>query len=179
MLFHDDAFLREGELPALPAERRTQALIDFTLELKGAAEKWRPKLKTVRNLYANTVLEPASEAWFAQRLDAFNRAYDYTALMAMPWMENSRRPRHWMQALTAEVKRHDPGFAKTMFELQTVDWRSRKPISGDVLKRQTRELQAAGVRHLAWYPYDFIADSPSVETAREAISARNFPYIAK
>ena len=179
MLFHDDAFLREGELPALPAERRTQALIDFTLELKGAAEKWRPKLKTVRNLYANTVLEPASEAWFAQRLDAFNRAYDYTALMAMPWMENSRRPRHWMQALTAEVKRHDPGFAKTMFELQTVDWRSRKPISGDVLKRQTRELQAAGVRHLAWYPYDFIADSPSVETAREAISARSFPYIAK
>lgn len=182
LLFHDDAFLREGELaglsPDAPADR-TQALIDFTLELKAAAEKWRPKLKTVRNLYANTVLDPASEAWFAQRLDAFNRAYDYTALMAMPWMENSRRPRHWMQTLTAEVGRRDPGFVKTIFELQTVDWRSRKPIPGDVLKRQTRELQAAGVRHLAWYPYDFIADSPSVEVAREAISARNFPYIAK
>lgn len=179
LLFHDDAFLREGELPSLAPERRTQALIDFTLELKAAAERWRPKLKTVRNLYANTVLEPTSEAWFAQRLDAFNRAYDYTALMAMPWMENSRRPRHWMQTLTAEVKRHDPGFVKTVFELQTVDWRTGKPIPGDVLKRQTRELQAAGVRHLAWYPYDFIADSPSVEVAREAISARNFPYIAK
>jgi len=181
LLFHDDAFLREGELGALsqaPAER-TRALIDFTLELKAAAEKWRPKLKTVRNLYANTVLEPASEAWFAQRLDAFNRAYDYTALMAMPWMENSRRPRQWMRALVDEVRRHDPGFVKTMFELQTVDWRSGEPIPGDILKRQTRELQAAGVRHLAWYPYDFIADSPSVEVAREAISARNFPYIAK
>lgn len=182
LLFHDDAFLREGELAGLAPDEpaaRTRALVDFTLELKAAAEKWRPKLKTVRNLYANTVLDPASEAWFAQRLDAFNRAYDYTALMAMPWMENSRRPRRWMQALTAEVKRHDPGFVKTIFELQTVDWRNRKPIPGDVLKRQTRELEAAGVRHLAWYPYDFIADSPSVEVAREAISARNFPYIAK
>lgn len=179
LLFHDDAFLREGELPSLAPDSRTGALIGFTLELKAAAEKWRPKLKTVRNLYANTVLDPASEAWFAQRLDAFNRAYDYTALMAMPWMENSRRPRHWMQTLTAEVKRHDPDFVKTIFELQTVDWRNGRPIPGDVLKRQTRELQAAGVRHMAWYPYDFIADSPPVEVAREAISARNFPYIAK
>lgn len=182
LLFHDDAFLREGELGGLSPNEpaaRTQALIDFTLELKNAAEKWRPKLKTVRNLYANTVIDPASEAWFAQRLDSFNRAYDYTALMAMPWMEGSREPRRWMRGLVAEVRRHDPGFNKTMFELQTVDWRSGKPIPGDTLKRQTRELQAAGVRHLAWYPYDFIADSPSVEVAREAISARNFPYIAK
>lgn len=179
LLFHDDAFLRDGELGALPQGARTQTLIDFTLVLKNAAEKWRPKLKTVRNLYANTVLDPASETWFAQRLDSFNHAYDYTALMAMPWMEGSRKPRQWMRDLIAEVRRHDPGFNKTLFELQTVDWRTGKPIPGYTLKRQTRELQAAGVRHLAWYPYDFIADSPSVEVAREAISARNFPYIAK
>ncbi|TWI03598.1 biofilm PGA synthesis lipoprotein PgaB [Luteimonas cucumeris] len=179
LLFHDDAFLREGELPALAAGARTQALIDFTLELKRAAEKWRPKLKTVRNLYANTVLDPASEAWFAQRLDSFNRAYDHTALMAMPWMENSDEPRQWMRDLVHAVRGHDPSFAKTIFQLQTVDWRSGKPIPGATLKQQVRELQASGVRHLAWYPDDFIADSPPMEVAREAFSARNFPYIAK
>lgn len=182
LLFHDDAFLRDSELPGLSAESpaaRTRALIDFTLELKGAAEKWRPKLKTVRNLYANTVLDPASEGWFAQRLDSFNQAYDYTALMAMPWMEDSDEPRQWMRHLVSEVRSHDPDFSKTIFELQTVDWRSGKPIPPETLKRQVRELQAGGVRHLAWYPDDFIADSPPLETAREAISARNFPYIAK
>jgi biofilm PGA synthesis lipoprotein PgaB len=182
LLFHDDAFLRDGELPGLSAESpaaRTRALIDFTLELKAAAEKWRPKLKTVRNLYANTVLDPASETWFAQRLDLFNQAYDYAALMAMPWMEGSRQPRQWMRGLVTEVRRHDPDFSKTVFELQTVDWRSGKPIPGETLKRQVRELQASGVRHLAWYPDDFVADSPPMKTAREAISARNFPYIAK
>src|SRR3546814_1984770 len=47
--FHDDALLRQGELPDLfpgdPAAR-TRYLVDFTHELHRAAARWRPKLKT-------------------------------------------------------------------------------------------------------------------------------------
>ncbi len=182
LLFHDDAFLRDNELPALGSDpaKRTQALIDFTHNLERVAEKWRPKLKTARNLYAGTVLDPASEAWFAQRLDAFNRAYDYTALMAMPWLENQgKRPQRWMLRLVDAVRAHDPNFEKTVFELQTVDWNTRSPIPERELLLQSRALKSAGVRHLAWYPDDFIANRPSLETAREVISARNFPYPEK
>lgn len=179
LLFHDDAFLRDNELPSLgndPA-KRTQALIDFTLGLRNTAEHWRSKLKTVRNLYARTVIDPASEAWFAQRLDTFNRYYDYTALMAMPWLEGSGdRPWTWMQHLAKMVGEHDPQFNKTIFELQTVDWKSRKPIADKTLLEQARKLKAMGVRHLAWYPDDFIANRPRLETAREIISSRGFPY---
>lgn len=183
LLFHDDAFVRDTELgdlsPNAPAER-TQALIDFTLELKRSAEKWRPKLKTVRNLYARTVLDPGSEAWFAQRLDLFNGSYDYTALMAMPWLENSREPKRWMAHLVDAVRQTDPHFNHTLFELQTVDWRNgNKPIPPKTLLSQVHALQAAGVRHLAWYPDDFISDLPPLGTAREAISSRNFPYEEK
>lgn len=183
LLFHDDALLREDELrgiaPDAPAAR-TQALIGFTQQLTRAAGKWRPKLITVRNLFAGPVLEPGSEAWFAQDLAAFNQAYDYTAVMAMPWMENSRDPQRWMDRLVERVKASPRGLARTIFELQTVDWRDKnKPIPAAQLKRIARRLQADGARHLAWYPDDFIADRPSTADAREIMSARGFPYLEK
>ncbi|WP_031339191.1 poly-beta-1,6-N-acetyl-D-glucosamine N-deacetylase PgaB, partial [Xanthomonas maliensis] len=178
--FHDDGYLRDTELPQLPPEGRdglrTQALIDFTMELRASAQRWRPKLGTVRNLYAQPVLQPQSAAWFAQRLDLFNRAYDRTALMAMPWMEGSKDPEHWLDTLVAAVRTQDPELKHTLFELQTVDWRTHTPISGAQLIAQIHRLQSQGVRHFAWYPDDFIAGRPSTEDARAAMSARNFPY---
>lgn len=183
LLFHDDAYLRDTELSQLPPEgddgARTQALIDFTLELRTAAQRWRPKLATVRNLYAQPVLQPQSASWFAQRLDLFNKAYDHTALMAMPWMEGSRNPEKWLDTLVVAVRAHDPQLSQTMFELQTVDWRTQKPIPGERLRAQIRRLQAQGVRHFAWYPDDFIAGRPSTYDARAAMSSRSFPYEEK
>ena len=182
LLFHDDAYLRDTELQdsaAVESQARTQELIDFTLELKRAAERWRPKLKTVRNLYARPVLEPQSEAWFAQRLDRFNRAYDYTALMAMPWMEGSRDPERWLDRLVVAARTHDPQLTQTLFELQTVDWRTRRPIPAERLQAQVRRLLAQGVRHVGWYPDDFVADRPGTADARAAMSARSFPYLEK
>jgi len=182
LLFHDDGYLRDTELTALgqgePAQR-TQALIDFTMELTRSAELWRPKLKTVRNLFAQPLLNPESESWWAQQLDAFNRHYTYTAVMAMPWMEGAKRPKRWLRQLTEVAKQHDPDMDQTIFELQTVDWKTQRPIPERMLKRQVRELLASGVRHIAWYPDDFIANVPRLEDARESISARQFPYLER
>lgn len=179
LLFHDDAYLRDDELPALaPGDvtARTQALIDFTLQLRDTAETWRPKLKTVRNLYARPVLQAASQAWFAQRLDLFNQAYDYTAVMAMPWMERAASPEHWLDRLVARVKHSDPQLQHTLFELQTEDWNSGRPIPGARLQALVRRLQAQGVKHIGWYPDDFIGNHPDLPTARASMSLRGFPY---
>jgi len=179
LLFHDDAYLRDHELPTLfpgqPAAR-TQALVDFSLSLREAAERWRPKLRTVANLYARPVLDPRSEAWFAQSLPAFHRAYDHTALMAMPWMERAARPRRWMDSLVGAVKQHDPQLQKTIFELQTFDWNTRRPVPDATLTAQMLRLQSQGVRHFAWYPYDYTGNHPSLPTARALMSANAFPY---
>jgi poly-beta-1,6-N-acetyl-D-glucosamine N-deacetylase len=178
LLFHDDAYLRDDEVPAVgDADARAQLLVDFTLDLKRSAERWRPKLLTVRNLYARTVLEPESQQWFGQRLDTFLATYDYTALMAMPWMEGEhRRPAAWMRELSDAVRVHDPAFNKTLFELQTRDWRDATPIPGETLQALVRQLQADGVRHLGWYPDDFIGDQPRLPDVRGSLSARSFPY---
>ena len=183
LLFHDDAYLRDTELTGLTDtlddSARTRALIAFTLDLRDAAQRWRPKLKTARNLYARPLLDPSSESWFAQRLDLFNNSYDYTALMAMPWMEGSHDPEAWLGTLVQAARAHDPALSQTLFELQTLDWNTRVPISGDKLQSQLRQLQSLGVRHLAWYPDDFIANRPQLQDARAAMSAGGFPYEPK
>jgi biofilm PGA synthesis lipoprotein PgaB len=182
LLFHDDAYLREDELPGFaggdPAQR-TRLLIEFTHHLQRAAERWRPKLVTVRNLFAQPVMQPESERWFAQRLDAFNTAYDYTALMAMPQLENASDPQAWMERLVAHVAAQPDGLAKTIFELQTVDWRNRQPIAPAQQRAQARRLIAASVRHLAYYPDDPAKALPALPAARETASARAFPYIER
>ncbi|MDG3548609.1 poly-beta-1,6-N-acetyl-D-glucosamine N-deacetylase PgaB, partial [Methanobacterium formicicum] len=142
---------RDDEVPAYgggnPAAR-SQGLIDFTMALKTAAERWRPKLTTARNLFARPVLEPQSEAWFAQRLEPFLAAYDYTALMAMPQRENAADADAWLKRLAGVVLATPKGPERTLFELQTVDWRVPAPVPGTQLRAQSRLLQAAGIRHL-------------------------------
>ena len=108
----------------------------------------------MRNLFAEPVLDPGAERWFAQRLDAFNTAYDYTALMAMPQLEDADDPQRWMRRLVAAVAAQPEGLERTIFEIQTVDWRTQQPIPPQALRRQARALVAAGVRHLAYYPDD-------------------------
>ncbi|MDQ3204995.1 MAG: poly-beta-1,6-N-acetyl-D-glucosamine N-deacetylase PgaB [Pseudomonadota bacterium] len=179
LLFHDDAYLRQGDTsPTLPMDTvaRTDLLVEFTTQLTRRAERWRPKLLTVRNLFARPVLEPASEAWFAQRLETFLAAYDYTALMAMPWMEGASDPDAWLIGIVDAVAQVPGGLEKTIFQLQTVDWRTRRPIPGTRLESQMRSMQAAGARHLAYYPDDFVGGRPEFEPARAAIGARRFPY---
>ncbi|WP_370451260.1 poly-beta-1,6-N-acetyl-D-glucosamine N-deacetylase PgaB [Lysobacter sp. N42] len=181
LLFHDDAYVREDETLAdgSTGAARTQRLIDFTGRLEARAEHWRPKLVTVRNLFAQPVLQPASEAWFAQQLPAFNRAYDYTALMAMPYMENAADPTGWLETLVRRVAASPQGLDRTIFELQATDWRVSRPVPVDAMEAQARRVLALGGRHLAYYPDDFLKDRPPLESARAVMSARAFPYLER
>lgn len=177
--FHDDAMLRESELPDLfpgdPAAR-SRYLVDFTHELLAAAEQWRPKLRSSRNLFARPVLEPRSQAWFAQDLESFLPAYDYTVIMAMPWMEGEAAPQAWLQRLASVALSHPGAQERVALQLQTVDWNTGGDHPARDLPATMRSLQATGIRNIAYYPDDFIRDHPPLEHAREAVSARVFPY---
>jgi biofilm PGA synthesis lipoprotein PgaB len=179
LLFHDDAFLREDELrEALPDDAaRVNALVEFTRTLQAAAESERPRLRTARNLYARPLLEPASVAWFAQDHASMLAAYDRVALMAMPRMEGARDGRDWLLELAAAVEGQDAGFERTVFVLQARDWSTRSAIDDAELIDWARQLRARGVRHLAYYPDDFISGQPGLQAARAIASARRFPYL--
>ncbi|HEY1804506.1 MAG TPA: poly-beta-1,6-N-acetyl-D-glucosamine N-deacetylase PgaB [Terracidiphilus sp.] len=176
ILFNDDAVLRDtdqlGPDAPPPGPERTRALIAFTRDLTAYVQRWRPDIKTARNLFAEPVLHPASENWYAESLPAFLAAYDEVALMAMPRMEEVKNPKEWLLKLAAKVASADGGLDRTVFELQTVDWRAGKgAIPTEDIVRQMRLLQDRGVRHLAYYPDDFVKDQPELKVMRPGFSA--------
>jgi biofilm PGA synthesis lipoprotein PgaB len=175
ILFHDDAILRDTDalgagVPA-PGAERTHALIEFTNELKVRVQRWRPTIRTARNLFTEPVLNPASESWYAQSLPSYLSAYDEVALMAMPRMESAKNSKGWLLKLAARVAAVDGALDRTVFELQTVDWRTgKKAIRTEEIVRQMRLLQGRGVRHLAYYPDDFLKDQPALNVLRPEFS---------
>jgi len=203
VLFHDDAFLSDRE-DASPAARefyarhwpelvgpqplsgagsdafaraKTRHLIDFTEELADVLRRFQPELETARNLYARPVLEPRSEHWFAQNLRLFMDHYDYTAVMAMPWLEDARAPRRWLERLVDTVAARPDGLQRVVFELQTRDWETSRALPDRVMAEQLEVLLDAGVRHIAWYPDDFIANHPSLELLRATVSLADHPAL--
>jgi len=209
LLFHDDALLGDFEdasPAALAAYRaagfgdiadihvsperlhawsrfKSLALIDFTLDLTDRVRAIRgPQIRTARNLYAQTILNPDAETWYAQNLDDFLAAYTWVAPMAMPRMENVPQKEElvWLDTLVDALASRPGALAKTVFELQARDWRKDHPRFGPidewVLVGWIERLQLRGVRSFGYYPDDFAADRPRLDAIRPAISTNWHPF---
>lgn len=156
---------------------KVRALDGFTQDLANAIKVYRPDIRTARNFYAETALNPGSADWFAQRLDTAFVQYDHVALMAMPWMENAKQPEQWAQNLIKQLAHLSPvQRQRLVVELQTRDWRNGKAISNQDFSRQVQLWSQAGYLNFAWYPDDFIANVPDFNTAFKALSLQDFPY---
>ncbi|MFU8815200.1 MAG: poly-beta-1,6-N-acetyl-D-glucosamine N-deacetylase PgaB [Pseudomonadales bacterium] len=196
VLFHDDALLTEQEdvNPAAVdyfrrhphlgdadgaalAQEKTRLLIAFTEDLADELRRYHPALVTARNLYARVVTDPDSERRFAQNLRAFVAAYDHPAVMAMPYLEGAAKPEPWLSALVRQVDAIPGALAKTVFEVQTVDWRTGTPLADATLARHLDALLDAGAQHIAWYPDDFIAGRPGLGVIRSRLSVASFPAL--
>jgi biofilm PGA synthesis lipoprotein PgaB len=183
VLFSDDAYIRDTDnlgpwANKTPAEK-TAALIDFTHNLADRMRVWRPQLRTVRNIYSRPITQPASEAWFAQSLPAFLAGYDITAVMAMPQLDKQADTDGWYRTLVKDVAATPGGLDRTLFELATHDWQTGKPIADATLADRIRLLQESGVRHIGYYPDDFIQNQPQLEQIRPSISISDYPYPEK
>lgn len=207
VLFHDDALLSDFEdsgpaalaayaaagLPGDIAQLRgddetlrrwtrfkSRYLVDFTAELTARVRAIRgPQVKTARNLFAQPILNPYSETWFAQNLDDFLDAYDWTAPMAMPLMEgiDAAQSHAWLDRLVQQIGKRPGALERTVFELQARDWRSGHDEALDEaqLAAWMRRLQWNGARHFGYYPDDFLNDQPRLHRIRPALSNAWYP----
>ena len=186
-----------GSIAALRADPETMQrwtryksrhLVDFTTELAERARAVRgPRIKTARNLYAEPLLNPASEAWFAQNPDDFLDAYDWTAPMAMPYMEKvpAGQELAWLDRIVDAVARRRPdALDRTVFELQAVDWRTGPsrpeptPVDTATLAGWMQRLQLRGARSFGYYPDDFARPAPAARhPARHLRSVVPHPMI--
>lgn len=158
------------------AALKARSLNLLTLELADVVRQWRPGIRTSRNLFANALLDPEGGLYLAQDFEAFLQDYDYVSVMAMPQLENAADPDRFMSALIDAVIARPEATPRTVFELQTVDWRSREPIATENLRDTMRYLQSRGIRNLAYYPEDFVRGHPDIETLKEGISLAEFPW---
>lgn len=185
ILFHDDAVLTDvddgGHDAAQNITReKSQLLIGFTHALSLAVKHIRgPQIKTARNMFALPILQPESEAWFAQNLDDFLAEYDWTVPMAMPLMESvpADESDAWLARLVKVVATRPGALDKTIFELQARDW-DRKPqraVSDSQLAQWMRVLQLNGVKNYGYYPDDFINNQPDISRIRPVFSSYWYP----
>jgi biofilm PGA synthesis lipoprotein PgaB len=95
--------------------------------------------------------------------------------MAMPLLEGAARPDVWLEALVRTVAAQPGALTKVVFELQSIDWTTRKPVPDRELAAQLQRLQRLGAVNIGYYPDDFIADRPALATIKPALSLQNFP----
>jgi len=198
LIFHDDAYLNDREDASAEAlkvysnewglsnsidairqdpaqfkkwtQLKTEALADWTDSLTERARKYRSPIKTARNLYAGVIMQPESADWLAQSLDVFLDRYDYTAVMAMPYMEGAKDPERWLRQLVAKVAAVPGALEKTVFELQSVDWRKQKSLDSALLASHVKLLLHNGAANFGYYPDDFIQGQPHIDAIRPVIS---------
>lgn len=181
ILFHDDAVLTDVDDGAQSTTRqKSQTLIGFTHALSLAVKHIRgPQIKTARNMFALPILQPESEAWFAQNLDDFLAEYDWTVPMAMPLMESipADESDAWLARLVKAVATRPGALDKTIFELQSRDWdkKPQRAVSDSQLAQWMRVLQLNGVKNYGYYPDDFINNQPDISRIRPVFSSYWYP----
>ncbi|WP_254873130.1 MULTISPECIES: poly-beta-1,6-N-acetyl-D-glucosamine N-deacetylase PgaB [Oxalobacteraceae] len=166
---------KDPQLRRLWSQKKTAYLNEFTLHLAATLRQYQPALMTARNIYAEPILNPDSEDWFAQTYPSFLATYDYTAIMAMPYMEGAKDATAWLAHLMDTVKKTPGALRTTVFELQSKDWRTGQPIPSKTLAAQIRQLRLAGARGVGYYPDDFHANQPEEDIIKPEISVETHP----
>ena len=148
-------------------------LDNFTRELAQVVRDEQPGIRTARNLYASVVLNPKAEVWYSQSLDNSLANYDYTAIMAMPYMENAPDPTAFYKQLVDKVNEHPGAMNRVVMELQTVDWRhDSAPIPSPEIADTIRELYAWGVQNIAYYPDNVFNNVPNPASLRPVFDSK-------
>ena len=155
---------------------KTQALTDFTLRRAATLRRERPRLKTARNLFARPVLQTESQHWFNQSLNNFAEHYNYTAIMAMPWMEGADNPRRWLRKLVKAANNTGVHPDKVVMELQSRDWNTGEHVDSHELAAQMQLMARSGFIHFAYYPDDFLQDRPALDLVRPVFSLDDYPW---
>ena len=151
--------LRDPEIRRRWSRMKTEALTLLTQRLSAVVRQYRPYAKIARNIYSAPVLTPEAEEWFGQDYRQYLKTYDYTVIMAYPYMERERaNPEAWLRRLAAVTLTDRADAYKTVFKLQPYDWERKCWLTAGELDRQRAALRQAGAVNLAYYPENVYSD---------------------
>jgi biofilm PGA synthesis lipoprotein PgaB len=121
--------------------------------------------------------KPETELWFAQNYEFFLRNYDHVVVMAYPQMEEAESASKWLKELVGRAKGVPQGLEKTVFKIQTYNWRKEAWIDDGILLQELRDILSSGGKHLAYYPDNVFEDEPALDTIKLEMSTKTYPFI--
>ena len=133
------------------ADFKVNKLTDFSLELAAAFKENRPTAFIMRDIYSAPVLDKKAKKWFAQDYQNCLENYDYTVIMAYPYMDHEEDPAAYLKQIAEAVKQAG-GSKKTIVKVQSYDWDKEAWISSKVFNKQMKLLWQGGIRNLGYYP---------------------------
>ncbi|QOW45278.1 MULTISPECIES: poly-beta-1,6-N-acetyl-D-glucosamine N-deacetylase PgaB [Acinetobacter] len=151
---------------------KTKTIDDFAMQLADEIRYYHPYLVTARNLYAQVALNAYSENWYAQSLEQSLKRYDFTAIMAMPYMEQAEDKEKFFNDLVKRVKSYPQGLKKTVFELQATNWRNNQPVPAQEMADTIKSLYQQGAMHIAYYPDDPFKNHPDPKIMRDTFGLK-------
>ncbi len=170
-----------GTIRANPAlmkrwsEAKTRYLIDFTAELERVVldSQNGGDVLTVRDLYADVLLDRAGEARFSQSYEGFLKAYDFVGLLAMPSGERVGSVNGRLDSLADITSSIPNGRKQTIFLLPAVDPQTGADVPTARLLDEMRYLRQRGVVNFGYYPDRFSKDVPQLDAMRDVMSLRS------
>jgi len=157
-------------------ESKIEKLNELSAHLLKTVARYRPEVKSARTLYAPVVLDDSAAERFSQSYEESLQLYDHVTIMAYPYMEEVKNPRKWLKELVTMVKAHPQGIEKTVFKIQTFDWKKKEWIKSKVLDKWLETLVSSGAWHLAYYPDDYVRNHPDKNIIRTMMSVEDFPF---
>jgi biofilm PGA synthesis lipoprotein PgaB len=152
---------------------KTQALTQFALDMRDAAQTYRKPISLARNYYAEVALNPNSEEWFAQSIANGLDHFDWVALMAMPYMEKAANPTEWLNNLVEKTQIYPKASKKLVYEFQAKDWNTGKTIPTKELIGWMRSMRIKGIFNYGYYPDDQFTNHPNIKLLKEELSTKS------
>ena len=155
-------------------QHKTELISQFTDDLANSVRDNRPGIKKARNLYALALLKPDTKEGYAQSFKSFLAHYNYVAIEAMP-VEETKKPVQWLTELVAAAAHTPEGLKKSVFELQTVNWKTLEKMPSAIFIEQLELLRKLGVHHIGYYPDDVFLDQPHLKDLQKHFSIPALP----
>lgn len=131
---------------------KTAQINDLVNDLAAAFKENRPDGIVMRNIYTDPAINPDAEEWFAQDMSRYLTDYDYTVVMAYPYMDGAEDPEAYLKHIVGAVKQRPGALEKVVFKLQSYDWAGERWLTEEELNRQAEALLGAGAVHIGYYP---------------------------
>lgn len=142
---------------------KTKTLTNLALRLASAFKEYVPRAIVMRDIYSTIMLEPGSQEWFCQNFDDCIEHFDYTVIMAYPYMDHEE-PVSFLTNLCNYVKeRGDIANEKSIMKIQTIDWDYDCSLGQEIFQWQIKLIRDQGIKHIGYYPHTECQWEPNTE----------------